>query len=97
MIKKKRNKRTLPSRAVRRSTIFRPKQPCALLSEGINEVDYKDLSLIRNYVNEEWKIRPARIGNVCAKMQRQIKTAVKRARLIALLPYTNHHHVRKDS
>lgn len=76
-----------------RTAIFRPRPPCSLLSKGITEVDYKDLSLLRQHLGMEWKISPARINSVSARMQRQIKTAVKRARYLSLLPYTEHHNL----
>lgn len=79
-------------RQANRSAIFRPRPPCSLLSKGITEVDYKDLSLLRQHLGMEWKIAPGRVNHVCAKMQRQVKTAVKRARYLSLLPYNDHHY-----
>ena len=80
-------------RAVNRAAIFRPKPPCPLLSAGITEVDYKNTAFLSRYVNEDWKIRPAGFNNISARMQRQIKSAVKRARFLALMPYNTHHHL----
>ena len=74
-----------------RSLIFRPRPPCPLKAAGIKEVDYKDLKMISHYVGDEWKILPGRVNNISASMQRQIKTAVKRARHLSLMPYTPHH------
>ena len=81
-----------PKARVSRSAIFRPRPPCSLLSKGITAVDYKDLSLLRQHVGVEWKISPARINNVSARMQRQVKSAIKQARFLSLLPYTDHHY-----
>ena len=60
-------------------------------AEGVTEIDYKDVSLLRNYVTESGKIVPSRITGTSAKYQRQLATAIKRARFLALLPYTDLH------
>ncbi|HEY9053106.1 MAG TPA: 30S ribosomal protein S18 [Gammaproteobacteria bacterium] len=70
---------------------FRRKKYCRFTAEGITEVDYKDLNLLKNYVSESGKLVPARITGTKAKYQRQLTTAVKRARYLALLPYTDSH------
>lgn len=84
------------SRQARRTAMFRKKSPCSLRAAGIAEVDYKDLSLLRRHVTEEWKIQPGRLNNVSTSMQRQLKTAIKRARFLSLLPYTNKHQIKKE-
>ena len=81
------------SRQARRLAMFRKKPECSLRAAGIEEVDYKDISLLRRHVTDEWKIQPGRINNVSAGMQRQLKTAIKRARFLALIPYTDKHHI----
>lgn len=89
---KKRNSRQMRrGRQVSRTSAFRPKPKCPLKSAGIREIDYKDVNMLSRYVGEEWKILPGRLNNISASMQRQIKTAVKRARFLSLLPYTPHH------
>lgn len=70
---------------------FRRKRYCRFTAEGITEVDYKDLNLLKNYIGETGKLVPARITGTKAKYQRQLTTAVKRARFLALLPYTDQH------
>ncbi|MDH5766754.1 MAG: 30S ribosomal protein S18 [Gammaproteobacteria bacterium] len=70
---------------------FRRKRFCRFTAEGITEVDYKDLNLLKNYIGETGKLVPARITGTKAKYQRQLTTAVKRARYLALLPYTDQH------
>lgn len=70
---------------------FRRKRYCRFTAEGITEVDYKDLNLLKNYIGETGKLVPARITGTKAKYQRQLTTAVKRARYLALLPYTDQH------
>ena len=70
---------------------FRRRKFCKFTAEGITEVDYKDLNLIKQFVGESGKIVPSRITGTKARYQRQLATAVKRARFLALLPYTDNH------
>lgn len=70
---------------------FGRKRYCRFTASGIKEIDYKDLDLLRQYVSETGKIVPSRITGTSAKYQRQLATAVKRARYLALLPYTDQH------
>ena len=70
---------------------FGRKRYCRFTAEGIKEIDYKDLDLLRQYVTETGKIVPSRITGTSAKYQRQLATAVKRARYLVLLPYTDQH------
>ena len=67
------------------------KRFCRFKAEGIKEIDYKDLDLLKQYVTETGKIVPSRITGTSAKYQRQLATAIKRARYLALLPYTDQH------
>ncbi len=71
--------------------MFRRKKYCRFTAEGIKEVDYKDLDILRDFVSENGKIIPARITGTKARYQRQLSTAIKRARYLALLPYTDKH------
>jgi len=64
---------------------------CRFTAEGVEEIDYKDLSTLRQYVTETGKIVPSRITGTRSYYQRQLALAVKRARFLALLPYTDHH------
>jgi len=73
------------------SRFFRRRKYCRFTVEGINEIDYKDLNTLKAYVMENGKIVPSRITGTSAKYQRQLSTAVKRARFLALLPYTDQH------
>lgn len=70
---------------------FRRKKFCRFSAEGVKEIDYKDLSTLKNYVTESGKIVPSRITGTSAKYQRQLATAIRRARYIALLPYCDRH------
>ena len=71
--------------------VFRRRKFCRFTAEGINQIDYKDLDLLKEYITETGKIVPSRITGTKAKYQRQLSTAIKRARYIALLPYTDAH------
>jgi small subunit ribosomal protein S18 len=73
------------------SRYFRRKKYCRFTAENITEIDYKDLNLLKAYVSESGKIVPSRITGTKARYQRQLTTAVKRARYLALLPYTDQH------
>ena len=73
------------------SRYFRRRKYCRFTAEGITQVDYKDISLLKAFVSESGKIVPSRITGTKAKYQRQLTTAVKRARYLALLPYTDAH------
>jgi len=63
------------------------KKVCAFCADKVAEIDYKDIAKLRRYVSERAKILPRRISGNCAKHQRQLTIAIKRARHIALLPY----------
>lgn len=71
--------------------LFRRRKFCRFTAEGIKEVDYKDVALLKDFINENGKIIPARITGTKARYQRQLSVAVKRARFLALLPYTDLH------
>lgn len=73
------------------SRYFRRKRSCRFTAEGVEEIDYKDLATLKQYVSENGKIVPSRITGTKARYQRQLSTAVKRARYLALLPYTDKH------
>lgn len=88
---KRKNSRFQRRRPVNRALLFRPRPPCPLKSAGIKEVDYKDVAMLQRYVGDEWRILPGRMNHLSAGMQRKIKTAIKRARFLALMPYTPHH------
>jgi small subunit ribosomal protein S18 len=71
---------------------YRPhkrKKVCTFCEEKIDHIDYKDSVRLRKYVSERSKILPRRVTGTCAKHQRQLTIAVKRARQLALLPYVS--------
>ena len=70
---------------------IRRKKFCRFTAEGIKEIDYKDINLLKAYVTESGKIVPSRITGTKARYQRQLATAIKRARFLALLPYCDGH------
>ena len=70
---------------------FGRKRYCRFTAEGIKEIDYKDLDLLKDYITETGKIVPSRITGTSARYQRQLARAVTRARYLALLPYTDQH------
>ena len=72
---------------------FRRRKYCKFTAEGIKEIDYKDLETLKAYVSETGKIVPSRITGTKARYQRQLSTAIKRARFLALIPYTDSHQV----
>lgn len=73
------------------SRYFRRRKFCRFTAEGITEIDYKDLEILKGYVSETGKILPSRNTGTKARYQRQLATAVKRARFLALLPFTDQH------
>ncbi len=73
------------------SRYFRRRKFCRFTAEGIEEIDYKDLNLLKANITESGKIVPSRITGTKSRYQRQLATAVKRARYLALLPYTDSH------
>ena len=70
---------------------FRRKKYCRFTAENIQQIDYKDLELLKAYVTETGKRVPSRITGTSARYQRQLATAVKRARYLSLLPYSDQH------
>ncbi|MBU5454299.1 30S ribosomal protein S18 [Caproiciproducens sp. MSJ-32] len=64
------------------------KKVCAFCVEKAEQIDYKDINKLRKFVTERGKILPRRISGTCAKHQRELTTAIKRSRNIALLPFT---------
>ncbi len=68
-------------------TIFRRRKVCPFSGDNAPKIDYKDTKLLQRYISERGKIVPSRITAVSAKKQRELATAIKRARFLALLPY----------
>jgi small subunit ribosomal protein S18 len=70
---------------------FRRRRYCKFTAEGVVEIDYKDLATLKAYVTESGKIVPSRISGTKVHYQRQLASAVKRARFLALIPYCDAH------
>ena len=64
---------------------------CRFTVDGVKEIDYKDVNVLKAYITETGKIVPSRITGTKARYQRQLTTAIKRARYLALIPYTDSH------
>lgn len=71
--------------------ILRKKKFCRFTVEGYTEIDYKDVELLKNYITETGKIIPSRITGTSARFQRMLAEAIKRARFLALLPFSDQH------
>ncbi|MGI6721009.1 MAG: 30S ribosomal protein S18 [Anaerovoracaceae bacterium] len=71
----------------RRRGGFRRRKVCQFCADKTADIDYKDVDTLKRFVTERGKILPKRITGTCAKHQRAVTTAVKRARVVALLPY----------
>ena len=77
-----------PEGQMRRRPMRRRKKVCVFCADKNKAIDYKDVNLLKRYVSERGKILPRRITGNSAKAQRKLTVAIKRARHIALLPYT---------
>ncbi|WP_333841338.1 30S ribosomal protein S18 [Pelomicrobium sp.] len=71
--------------------LFRRRKFCRFTAEGVKEIDYKDIETLKDFISDTGKIIPARITGTKARYQRQLSVAIKRARFLALLPYTDLH------
>jgi len=71
--------------------VFRRKKSCYFTANDIQEIDYKDIELLKKFITETGKIVPSRITGTKAKYQRQLAAAIKLARTMALLPYCDQH------
>ena len=73
----------------KKKTFLKRRKVCRFCADKIETVDYKDIKMLQNFIVERSKILPRRISGTCAKHQRIVQQAIKRARQIALLPYTS--------
>lgn len=71
--------------------LFKRRKFCRFSAEKIAEIDYKDVNILKDFITENGKIMPARITGTKTGYQRQLSTAIKRARFLALMPYTDLH------
>ena len=75
------------------SLLFKRKRFCRFTVANVVEIDYKDVDVLRDFIGETGKITPARLTGTRAFYQRQLTTAIKRARFLALVPYSDQHRV----
>jgi small subunit ribosomal protein S18 len=75
------------------SLLFKRKRFCRFTVANVVEIDYKDVDVLRDFIGENGKITPARLTGTRAFYQRQLTVAIKRARFLALVPYSDQHRV----
>lgn len=85
-------KRKEKRKFTQQNPLFKRRKFCRFTAAGVEEIDYKDLDTLRDFVQENGKIIPARLTGTRAIYQRQLDTAIKRARFLALLAYTDNHN-----
>ena len=86
------NKLKLKEKRKQQNPLFKRKKFCRFTAANVEQDDYKDVDTLKDFVQENGKIMPARLTGTKAHYQRQVDTAIKRARYLALLPYTDLHH-----
>ena len=86
------NKDKRPKRNTQ-SLLFKRKRFCRFTVANVEEVDYKDIDVLPDFIAENGKIIPARLTGTRAFYQRQVNTAIKRSRFLAMLPYSDQHRV----
>ncbi|MGE5338327.1 MAG: 30S ribosomal protein S18 [Gemmatimonadota bacterium] len=78
-------------RGQQQNALFKRKKFCRFTVEKVEQIDYKDIETLRDFILDNGKIMPARLTGTKAHYQRQLDTAIKRARFLALLPYSDNH------
>ncbi len=86
------NKLKLKEKRKQQNPLFKRKKFCRFTAANVEQVDYKDVDTLKDFVQENGKIMPARLTGTKAHYQRQVDTAIKRARYLSLLPYTDLHN-----
>ena len=89
---KKFDKNKMKDKRKQQNPLFKRKKFCRFTAAGVEQVDYKDVDTLKDFVQENGRIMPARLTGTKAHYQRQVDTAIKRARYLALLPYTDLHN-----
>jgi len=89
---KKFDKSKLKEKRKQQNPLFKRKKFCRFTVAKVEQVDYKDVDTLKDFIQENGKIMPARLSGTRAHYQRQVDTAIKRARYLALLPYTDLHN-----
>ncbi|MCM1129460.1 MAG: 30S ribosomal protein S18 [Oxalobacter formigenes] len=88
---RKSDKGKMKERRKQQNPLFKRKKFCRFTAAKVEQVDYKDIETLKDFIQENAKIMPARLTGTRAIYQRQVDTAIKRARFLALLPYTSLH------
>ena len=89
---KKFNKDKRPKRNTQ-SLLFKRKRFCRFTAAKVDQIDYKDAELLKDFIQENGKMMPARLTGTKAHYQRQLSTAIMRARFLALVPYSDQHRI----
>ncbi|MCK9510460.1 MAG: 30S ribosomal protein S18 [Pigmentiphaga sp.] len=87
----RRNKDSNKKKYGQQNPLFKRRRFCRFTAAGVEQIDYKDIDTLRDFIQENGKVIPARLTGTKAHYQRQLDTAIKRARFLALLPYTDNH------
>ena len=90
-IGRRNDKGKMKERRKQQNPLFKRKKFCRFTAAKVEQVDYKDIETLKDFIQENAKIMPARLTGTRAIYQRQVDTAIKRARFLALLPYTSLH------
>ena len=85
------NKLKLKQKRQQQNPLFKRKKFCRFTAAGVDQIDYKDIDTLKDFIGENGKITPARLTGTRSRYQRQLGTAIERARFLALLPYTDLH------
>ena len=85
-------KRKEKKKVTQQNPLFKRRKFCRFSAANVDQIDYKDLDTLRDFIQENGKIIPARLTGTKAIYQRQLDTAIKRARFLALLPFTDNHN-----
>ena len=87
----KRKTRRQGQRPTHKQLLARKRNRCPFHKDGVKTIDYKDTATLKKYISADGKIIPVRLTNISALMQRKLAVAIKRARYLSLLPYTDQH------
>jgi len=85
-------KRKEKKKFTQQNPLFKRRKFCRFSAANVDQIDYKDLDTLRDFIQENGKIIPARLTGTKAIYQRQLDSAIKRARFLALLPFTDNHN-----
>lgn len=91
IISRRNNPKDRKTKRTGQSALFKRKKTCRFTAEKVEWIDYKDIDTLRDFIGDNGKIMPARITGTRARYQRQLATAIERARFLALVPYTDRH------